>query len=310
MKEKEIISVIIPSYNNAPYIKEAIESAINIIEVKEVIVVDDCSTDDTRDILQSINNTKLNLTFLEKNNGVSYARNVGITKVSTSLIAFLDSDDFFLENRFTKDLKLFQDPSVDITYNALGSYNQVTKRENELITTLSKDYHPDDLLDVFTGYTKEPGHLSLDVMTFRKECFKSFRFNTDLFLGEDTELILKMSARYNMRAGEIISPRAIRRIHTKNSSLIQSSYFYSQRSILYSSLATEIGEELPLKNLNLIRSHYYKFTAIEKNLLGKIIVYFKALITFPRLFSCTKFHYENLLIHIPFVKKLKEVIKP
>ena len=304
------ISVVIPLYNNETYIQEAINSALFHRVVGEVVVVDDCSSDKSVLQVKKLSDPRIKLIELKENRGVSHARNVGVSFSTGRFIAFLDSDDYFLKNRFCEDMKLIQQEEVDIVYNALGSFNEKTKKENELITTLSKNYPPETLLDVFTGIIKEPGHLSLDTMTFKRYCFSKYSFNPSLFLGEDTELIIKMASRYKMHAGELKTPVAIRRIHTKNNSSIRHSQFYSQRERLYFSLINEIGEDIPLKNLNLIRSHYYKFYNIRKTNIQKFYSYFAAMLQTPQIILCKKFHYENFLIHIPLMKKLKQVLSP
>ncbi len=90
------ISVIIPSYNCEKYIERAINSAmIQSLVPKEIIIVDDGSTDNTRALVENLQKrTSTQLTYLYKENGgLSSARNFGIKNSSTSLLAFLDSDD-------------------------------------------------------------------------------------------------------------------------------------------------------------------------------------------------------------------------
>lgn len=92
------VSVIITNYNNSKYIGRAIRSCLNqSLDKKkyEIIVVDDCSTDNSRDV---INNYPVISIFLPKNGGVSVASNEGIKKAIGKYIIRVDSDDYINEN--------------------------------------------------------------------------------------------------------------------------------------------------------------------------------------------------------------------
>lgn len=105
-----LISVIIPTYNRGWIIKEAIDSVLtqNYPDF-ELIVVDDGSTDDTQNILAEY---KSRIRILQQDNkGVSAARNYGIDKARGDYLAFLDSDDIWLQNKITTQVNFFkQDP--------------------------------------------------------------------------------------------------------------------------------------------------------------------------------------------------------
>lgn len=106
-----LISVVIPTYNSAQYIIEAIESVLNqTYKDYEIIVVDDGSTDNTKDILRSYIEKKKIHYFYQENSGVSSARNTGSRMAKGDFIAFLDSDDIL-----DKD-------SIRCRLNALHSY--------------------------------------------------------------------------------------------------------------------------------------------------------------------------------------------
>jgi glycosyltransferase involved in cell wall biosynthesis len=102
-----LISVIIPTYNRGWIIKEAIDSVLAQDYVNfELIVVDDGSTDDTHDILNSYQ--KNFLVLRQNNKGVSAARNRGLAAASGRLIAFLDSDDTWLPQKLSQQVDFFQ----------------------------------------------------------------------------------------------------------------------------------------------------------------------------------------------------------
>ena len=90
------ISVIMPLYNKAPFVEKAIRSALdNGPGVVEVIVVDDGSSDNGADIVESIVDQRIRL-IRKENGGVSSARNVGLDLATGDWLAFLDADDYWL----------------------------------------------------------------------------------------------------------------------------------------------------------------------------------------------------------------------
>ena len=101
------VSVVIPTYNRGYCILRAVESVIKqSVNCLEILVVDDGSTDDTADVLESyIRQHKLQnkINFIRtKNRGVSAARNLGVSKSSGDWLAFLDSDDEWLSDKILK----------------------------------------------------------------------------------------------------------------------------------------------------------------------------------------------------------------
>ena len=103
------VSVIIPVYNTSKYLKECLESVINqTYKNLEIIVVDDYSTDNSIDIINSFNDSRIKLVCLDKNYGVAIARNRGIDLSTGDFICFLDSDDYWKLNKIKKQLKFIK----------------------------------------------------------------------------------------------------------------------------------------------------------------------------------------------------------
>ena len=110
-----MISVIIPTYNRGNLIKRAINSILNqTYQNIEIIVVDDCSNDNTEEVVKGINSSKIKYIKHEKNYGACRARNTGIENASGDYIAFLDSDDEWLSDKLEKQLKFMNDKDADI----------------------------------------------------------------------------------------------------------------------------------------------------------------------------------------------------
>lgn len=111
------VSVIIPAYNSAKYIGEAIESVFaQTYPVHEINVVDDGSTDDTAKIVQEHvraqehKSTGAQVKYIYQNNkGPAAARNAGIRAATGDYIAFLDSDDIWLSEKIELQIKKFDE---------------------------------------------------------------------------------------------------------------------------------------------------------------------------------------------------------
>src|ERR687885_1217665 len=92
--ENSLVSILICNYNYAQYVKEAIDSALNqTYSNTEVIVIDDGSTDNSREIIASYGDKIIPI--LKQNSGQASAFNVGFAISKGDIICFLDSDDTF-----------------------------------------------------------------------------------------------------------------------------------------------------------------------------------------------------------------------
>ena len=98
----ELVSIITPAYNSEKYIAETIESVLNqTYKNWEMIIIDDCSTDKTSKLVNDyiLADSRIKLVSLNKNGGVSNARNIGLSKARGAFVAFLDSDDIWVKNK-------------------------------------------------------------------------------------------------------------------------------------------------------------------------------------------------------------------
>ena len=139
--QKKLISIIIPCYNDAQYIKQSVLSALNQTYSNiEVIVVDDGSNEETKKVLKKLQNqiTKL---ITQENQGQSKARNVGIRESKGDYILVLDSDDYFEPTFCEKAIEIFK-----VNFNA------------KLVTCYGNKIHNSKAIDVFMptgGYSKD-----------------------------------------------------------------------------------------------------------------------------------------------------------
>src|SRR5262249_1926498 len=96
------ITVVITTYNRSRLLPRAIDSAQSAGSDLEVIVVDDCSTDDTPEVCARV--PRIRYVRLSENGGLANARNAGIAETSSEFIAFLDDDDLRLPGSLDKQL--------------------------------------------------------------------------------------------------------------------------------------------------------------------------------------------------------------
>lgn len=227
------VSVIIPLYNAEKFISKALDSCLNLKEVREIIVIDDGHKDNAQKIVQEYIHNFSFIKLLQhpnrENKGASASRNLGIRHATQEFIAFLDADDFYLPNRFIKDKRVFSDyPDADGCYNALGVYfyseeakSQFEKHfKNRKITTVSaeKNPTPDNLLAGLSKLIKGYGYFSLDCLTVKKESLLKHNlfFNEDLQMHEDTEFLIKLAYYCKIFPSEINVATAKRGVHKEN----------------------------------------------------------------------------------------------
>lgn len=121
------ISAIIPTYNRAHCIAKSLNSIFEqTYPVSEIIVVDDCSDDDTEEVITKIDNPLIHYYRLSENKGAGGARNYGVRMASGEYIAFLDSDDCWTPDKIEKQMNYFeQHPEVGLVYSRYVFHSRV-----------------------------------------------------------------------------------------------------------------------------------------------------------------------------------------
>ena len=113
----ELISIIMPVYNTDKYITEAINSVLNqTYKNIELIIVDDASTDNSSNIIQSFNTSLIKYIKLEKNMGAANARNIGLENSNGKIICFIDSDDIWEKSKLEKQYNYLKKLNVGFVY--------------------------------------------------------------------------------------------------------------------------------------------------------------------------------------------------
>ena len=197
------ISVVIPTYNRARLLPRAIESAQNACSDLEVIVVDDCSTDDTPEVCAGISGIRY--VRMQINGGLANARNTGIAESSCEFVAFLDDDDLRLPGSLDKQLHaLTSDDRIAFCYGQAligDARRQLPTGEIYPLRCPHGDIFWELLADNFIPMPS--------VLARKSSLVNEGGFNTALKLIEDWDMWLRLSERQLVAAVE--EPVAIHR---------------------------------------------------------------------------------------------------
>ena len=210
------VTVVMPVYNAAMYVEEALLSAVHLPEVGEIVLIEDGSKDNSLAICEELSKTyeKVSLYIHEnnQNKGASESRNLGILKAKHEYIAFLDADDIYKDNRFEKEQNIFlSNPKVDGVYSAVGYINEPDGK----VFTLKRVVEPKKLFHYLLRGTY--GHFHTNGITIKKDIFnKVGYFNPELLLHQDSEMWLKMAFKGTLVGGELKLPVALIRRHEGN----------------------------------------------------------------------------------------------
>lgn len=231
MANRSQISIIIPVYNASQFLEEAVESALVLNEVGEVILVEDGSIDNSLKICEELQ-YKFPLVRLfrhEKgiNKGEAASRNLGIRNARFDLIAFLDADDWYYPNRFRKDLPIFKnylDAKVTYSFSTINYPNGKITPYGEKIDVLKEfgaEVSHEDFYEYVISNNLVLGHVNTN--TLSREIFdEGHFFDERLKMHTDTEFWWRISRRYKFYPSELDKPVSAARRHGNNTIYKQS----------------------------------------------------------------------------------------
>ena len=192
MVDKPLVSVIIPTYNRAVLVKNAIQSVLDqTYDNFEVIVVDDASNDSTAAVIASIEDQRLTYIRHEMNGHASAARNTGIAAAEGELIAFLDDDDEWLPLKLEKQVPVLVNasPEVGLVYCWMDHFDS----DGRLVS----ETHPIHTGWVFDKMLDRPRLGGCPTIIVRREVFDSVGvFDVDLPRGNDGDFIRRVARKY------------------------------------------------------------------------------------------------------------------
>lgn len=178
MKINPIVSVIMPVYNNALHVEEAVQSILNQTFTDfELIIINDGSTDGTENVLNTFKDARIKLVTKEVNEGVSKATNDGFRLAKGKYIARMDGDDISVKERFEKQVAVLEsNPDVLIC----GGLVQYLGGTNSVIRF--KETHQEIITELLVSCS-----ICMGASMFRREALQGYYYDEARRSGEDYE---------------------------------------------------------------------------------------------------------------------------
>lgn len=192
-------TVIIPLYNKENHIEETLKSVLSqTFQDFEIIIVEDCSTDNSKQKAESVVSEKIKIIQHEKNRGLSASRNTGIQNASSAFLAFLDADDIWHKEFLEKIHQLTQNfPSA-----GLFATNYVEAYSNEVAVSPSsnlKDFNRDGIVQDFFESNLYQNIYCPSSLCARKEVFEKIGdYNTMINYGEDIDFNIRANSTFKL----------------------------------------------------------------------------------------------------------------
>ena len=200
------VSVIIPTYDRAHLVGRAIQSVLDqTYQDFEVIVIDDGSTDNTAEVVDSYGDERVKYIRHQVNKGTpAAARNTGIKAAMGELIGFVDSDDEWLPEKLQRQVDKFDSSSenVALIYGGYEAIDDETKKSIGLVRAMKRGY-------MFTEMLKMSGPVNILTPLVKRECFERVGlFDEDMRFAEDWDMWLRIAEHYEFDFVEGIVARS------------------------------------------------------------------------------------------------------
>ena len=296
------ISVIIPTYNRAEYLVKAVDSVLSqTYQDVEIIIIDDGSTDNTKEVLKKYTGKPQAIKYTYQNNaGAAAARNAGLKMAAGEYIAFLDSDDLWLPEKLEKQIKMMEDnPYFDMIFCDMRQECDGKIIYNSFLREVSKfnykrEINLEDLLARNFIFTP--------TILIKKKCFADgLMFNQKLQINEDYNMWLRIAQKF--RIGFLDDILVVRGVHETNISRYLDKVFKSELETLKFFLLTCKNNKLRnkvkgrMKNITYNLGYYY----FEKNRRLDALKYFAISLVSAKHILNNLILKHNLLKNIDFI---------
>lgn len=254
---KPLVSVLMPVFNREDFVKQAINSILQqTYKNIELIVCDDCSTDNTRSVIQATHDPRLKLICNERNMGISYTRNRLLKNCNGEFIGLLDSDDLALPDRIERQVGyLFKHREVSLVG---GACVVIDKDGRQLKQEIKYETDPEDIRcallfrNCFVQST----------ILFKRSILKDFFYNEGLTHAEDYELWGRLSLRYKLV--NLNSVVGLYRVHSNNNdSLVKEQSIFEINKMLSSNLIRHYFGIIPTHKELAIHKYMYSPNTYE-----------------------------------------------
>ena len=280
--QKPLFSIVIPTYNRAEFIGKAIQSVKDqLFNDWELIVVDDGSTDNTKEVVFSFNDNRIKYVY-QKNQERSIARNRGIKEAKGEYICFLDSDDWYLQNHLVELRKNIIKRSHPVAFFYIGQY--FYKKDSFHQKKLPNEMG-DNPVEHVLFYTIYPTSVCI-----HKDIFNKFLFETYLIPTEDMGLWMQIAANYPIY--QINKFTCVVNIHEASSTQTISQTFTLRNSndelnklsqvFVYDTVKDKLSKAA-IRRYRARYYYYYFYNSVNRRKLGYMIIFFfKYLYNYPQ----------------------------
>ena len=178
--KKTEVDIILPNYNSSEFIEQTIDSVIGQTHKNwNLIIVDDCSDEKTKKILNKYSQNKdIQIVFLDKNKGAAFCRNNALELSKSEYVAFLDSDDVWFPDKLIKQINFMKKNNYDFTYTNYTPY----KGEENIDISNQNSIQPREKYN-FDSFIKDTS-IATSTMMIKGELARKYKF-TDTKICED-----------------------------------------------------------------------------------------------------------------------------
>ena len=280
---EKLISVIIPTYNRKKFIQEAINSVLEQnYKNLEIIIVDDCSNDDTMEILKEkySSNERIKLYSNEKNSGAGVSRKFGYSKASGEYLVFMDDDDYYTNMEFFSRAIQILEQNHNISFVSSSSiieYVNENKKEKRIMNICGRIKNADYLLHFQQEYMKSS---STFTTIFRKASLENANI-ADVYMLNDSSIYLRALLEGDAYILEEIS--GTYRVHSSNISFNLNAKFIIENLMEKKKIYEEIEKRKLLENpqkwldrqVLLTASYFTSSTVVNENEFKELLTWCK-----------------------------------
>ncbi len=259
-QESPLVSVIVPTFNRLHYLQDAIESVRNqSYRCWELIVVDDGSADETVAFVRSLQDPRVTVVTLAHRGVVAHIRNAGITCAKGEYVAFLDSDDLWMEDKLHEQVHATTDSGCRWSYTCFG---MIDERGRSMAIPSGPKWHPHSGWILPALITTEATVGISTTMVQRRLLNEVGRFDEDprINFREDYDLFLRLAGKARVHA--VDRQLTVVRQHASRSSGTLANPFRATARVYDKFLAS--SQDAHVRHLARVRRRYHRMRAARR----------------------------------------------